>query len=118
MQLPVGSKLYDRQPGKVVFSLTGHTAALPRLCIVTRKGPRANGKSTYTIRVVWGVSSGDDRPSENLIIDFSMGNTSFNNTGAVTAAINIIQNMMATTNFDDYVGISLNLPGESNIATA
>lgn len=118
MQLPVGSKLYDRQPGKVVFALSGHTSALPRLCIITRKGPRANGRSTYSVRVVHGVSSGDDRPSENLLVDFTMENTAFNNTGAVSAAVNVIQNMMATTNFDDYVGISLNLPGESNIAAS
>lgn len=114
MLLPSGSKQYDVAPGSVTFTLTGHTAALPRIAIMKRKLPDANGYSTYSVKLVRGVAQVDGTV-KNAIFELSVRNVKAQVAGDSTALVAALNSIIDSANFASDVGTTLALPGATDV---
>lgn len=114
MKMPSGSQPYSTDVNAKVFTLQGHTATLPRLVKVVRKPINAAGNFSTELRLIWGVAQSDGTV-RNRLITLDVRNVPNQATGDITGPVTALEAIMSSSNFDDDVGVTQQLPMDSDV---
>jgi hypothetical protein len=114
MQIPAGSKEYDRASGVVAFLLPGHTTSDPKKVIFRRKNVNSSGRHGVEITLIDGVAQADGSVlNDKVVLDITQvpGSTATSLGAIITYLTSIANSANFAAEINDMI-----LPGAANIA--
>lgn len=118
-QLPEGFKEYSRDGDSVTFIRPGHTVSEPRLLIINRKTPVANGNGfsipQYRVRTVDGHVDSDGKPvRDRSAVDIYIRKPVDASLEPIQTSLAAIATMLADVDFQDDALVDYMFPKEGD----